>query len=193
MRNGLDAIPERIVLLSGRVASGKSQLSDSLRARYASEVVKTREIIIKLKPRVEVTRSALQRAGAALDEETHGEWIAAELLDRNFGNGSMVIVDSVRIAEQVEAIRKSFGALRVTHIHVRADQEILAERYDKREHKFPELPTYEDVERDPTEAQVDSLQSICDVLIDTGRSTGEDVLVRAAARIGLYVWPKVLW
>ncbi|MGA8840207.1 MAG: adenylosuccinate synthetase [Candidatus Aquilonibacter sp.] len=186
MRNGLDAIPERIVLLSGRVASGKSQLSDSLRARYASEVVKTREIIIKLKPRVEVTRSALQRAGAALDEETHGEWIAAELLDRNFGNGSMVIVDSVRIAEQVEAIRKSFGALRVTHIHVRADQEILAERYDKREHKFPELPTYEDVERDPTEAQVDSLQSICDVLIDTGRSTREDVLVRAAARIGLY-------
>jgi adenylosuccinate synthase len=186
MENDGGPQPERIVLLSGRVASGKSQLSESLRERYSAEVVKTREIIIELKPGVKVERSALQRAGTQLDEETNGEWIADSLSARSFRSSATVIVDSVRIAEQVEAIRKKFGALRVTHIHVRADREVLADRYAKRELKFPELPTYKDVEFDSTEAQVDSLEAICDVLIDTGRSTRADVLVRAAARIGFY-------
>jgi adenylosuccinate synthase len=181
-----DRAPERIVLLSGRVASGKSQLCDSLCKRYSATLVKTRKLIQKLKPTVPERRRDLQEAGAQLDLETGGRWIADELAALDLRGSPVVVVDSVRIPAQVDAIRQMFGTLRVTHIHVRAERSVLTDRYSKRERKFEELPTYEDVERDPTEAQVDVLEDVCDVLIDTGRSTGDDVLVRAAAAIGFY-------
>ncbi|MHB8152408.1 MAG: adenylosuccinate synthetase [Vulcanimicrobiaceae bacterium] len=180
----INGLPKRIVLLSGRVASGKSLLGESLCERYSATLVKTRKIIQKLKPEVPDEREALQHAGTQLDHETSGAWIAQELSLMNFSD--IVVVDSVRIAAQVEAIRKAFGTLRVTHIHVSAGRSILVERYARRVNKIKELPTYDDVENDPTEAQVDNLIEICDVLIDTGRNTPSDILVRAAARMGLY-------
>lgn len=155
-------------------------------ARYHATLIKTRLVIKKLKPDVPDERSALQRAGTELDEQTSGNWIASHLSEADFQNDEIVVVDSVRIPAQAEAIRNAFGTLRVVHVHVGAALSILAQRYAERPIKFEELPTYQEVMRDPTEARADELGNVCDVLIDTGRSTPQDVLVRTAGRIGLY-------
>lgn len=154
--------------------------------RYRAALVKTRLIINKLKPDAANERAALQHAGTQLDVDTGGAWIARELSRTDFDDADIVVVDSVRIPEQVDAIRRAFGTLRVVHVHVTADRGELARRYDKRDVKFKELATYAEVEADPTEQRVEELRNVCDVLIDSGRSTRRDVLVRAAARIGMY-------
>jgi hypothetical protein len=73
-----DRAPERIVSLSGRVASGKSQLCDSLCKRYSATLVKTRKLIQKLKPTVPERRRDLQELSLAARKEsrlaTHTEF-----------------------------------------------------------------------------------------------------------------------
>jgi len=49
-----------------------------------------------------------------------------------------------------------------------------------------ELPTYEEVASNPTEAAVDQLQDLADLVINTLHSTREDVVVRVAAQLGLF-------
>jgi adenylosuccinate synthase len=49
-----------------------------------------------------------------------------------------------------------------------------------------ELPTYTVVRADPTEAAVDTLADAADIVIDTLRSTPEDVVIRVASRLGMY-------
>ncbi len=65
-----DRAPERIVSLSGRVASGKSQLCDSLCKRYPATLVKTRKLIQKLKPTVPERRRDLQELSLAARKES---------------------------------------------------------------------------------------------------------------------------
>lgn len=62
----------------------------------------------------------------------------------------------------------------------------MRERYARRAHREPEPGSYDEAATNETEQMVESLGDICDVLIDTARSTQEDVLVRTAARVGLY-------
>lgn len=148
-------------------------------------MVKSREIIAELEERAKESRDALQAEGDRLDELTGGHWLAEALQRTSFSDDAFVVVDAVRILPQVEAIRERFGRV-VTHIHLTAPTEILAERYHARPRKFREFDSYAEASANKTEAQVESLADYCDVLIDTSRSTKEDVLVRAAARIGLY-------
>ncbi len=49
-----------------------------------------------------------------------------------------------------------------------------------------ELPDYDQVRRNRTERQVPCLAEDADVVVDTDRCRAEDVLVRAAAHLGLY-------
>ena len=117
-----------------------------------------------LESAVEVTerrREAFQTAGDQLDEATDGSWVL-EYLERDLRDlrpSDSVIVDSVRIAKQIDAIRAAYGAA-VTHIHLTAPQAVLAERYAKREGEsgHSESLTYEEAHRNPTEFNVDELQ-----------------------------------
>ena len=49
-----------------------------------------------------------------------------------------------------------------------------------------ELDSYALVRADPTEAKVDELIKMADIVVDTQRCDGEDVVVRTAAKLGLY-------
>jgi adenylosuccinate synthase len=69
----------RIVLLSGPVGAGKSALAEQLVQRYGATVLKTRELITKIRPGIAATRTALQRAGEALDKSDNGAWLATSL------------------------------------------------------------------------------------------------------------------
>jgi adenylosuccinate synthase len=177
---------KRIILLSGPVAAGKTRLGNALVERYEFKAIKTRKLIESL-VQVPNERGALQKAGEQLDQETQGQWVA-EALAREVSRlpeNCSVLVDSIRIGQQAEAIRVAFGA-RVVHIHLTAPPNVLSERYGSRTPNVKELPSYDQVRADPTESAVEKLADIADIVIDTKQNSASDVLVRAATRLGLY-------
>jgi adenylosuccinate synthase len=174
-----------ILLLSGAVGAGKTTLSTALHERYGARIVKTRELIAALKPDADNTRGGLQAAGEALDVQQGGRWVADALLELAPPE-DFVVVDAVRIVAQVDAVRKQFPSVRVQHVHLQAPGEVLVERYARRNRPGDEGTSYETVRANATEASIDDLAAVSDVLIDTSRNRPEDVLVRTAARLGLY-------
>lgn len=186
----------QIIMLSGPVAAGKSELADALQRRFGVMRLKTQDMIVALSGSA-LERRALQAAGEALDQSTKGAWVARELTARltspapgepDIADSGWVLVDSVRTREQIEWVRQSFGS-RVVHVHITAPLGELAARYEARKAKHPrmhELPSYDEVRVDPTEDAIDTLADVADVVIDTLHSTKEDVVVRVAAQLGLY-------
>lgn len=178
-----------ILILTGPIASGKSVLSNDLAERFGFQILKTNELLKELcKNESEETRKSLQAFGTALDLKTKGAWVRDGLtrLVESLPGDSMVVVDSARIAEQIESIRSAFG-LRVLHVHLTAPPDVLERRFKKpRRRKFKEDLSYDAVKKDSTERQVETLADIADVVIDTKRSSEKDVVVRVASHLGLY-------
>lgn len=178
----------RIVVVSGPVAGGKSQLARTLAERFSGVRLSTRELLmLGLAPNEAPTRAALQRIGAEFDESTDGRWVADRLSRRIYdADQELVIVDAARIAGQIEGLRRAFGR-EVRHVHITASRETCAGRYEERRSRaeVQEATTYDEVISDPTEAQVDSLGPMADIAIDTDRDGPEDVVVRVAAHLGL--------
>src|SRR5665213_2575635 len=149
----------RIVLISGPVASGKSELAKRLAQCTSSALLKTKEVILKYFPKTRVERGPMQRAGDRLDRETAGKWVASELAerllsDRDFTNAPLVVVDAVRIKEQVDEIRKAFSSTyRIVHIHVWAPPEELERRFNLRQRSGDPV-TYTEVAQNRTERRV---------------------------------------
>lgn len=181
-------MPRIIVLLSGEIAVGKTTLCEALVKRFGFHVFKTRELIRALRL-VPAERGALQKAGEDLDKKTKGTWVAEALgkMLPDLPENTNVIVDSVRIKQQIDAVRKAFGS-RVIHIHLTADVTVRCDWYEKRRQtaKIKELPSYLEASQNPTELGVGKLSQSADIVIDTDRCTREDVLVRVASRLGLY-------
>ncbi len=179
-------MPKQIILLSGPIASGKTQLGSALVEHYGFRLIKTRSLIQSL-VKVQSERGALQKAGETLDRKTNGKWLA-ESLAREISRlpaDCSVLVDSIRIERQAEAIRTAF-AEPVVHIHVTAPEEELARRYAARNPNVKEMTSYQEVRRNKTESDVRKLADTADIVIDTGQSSPSDVFVRAATRLGLY-------
>lgn len=191
----------RIILLSGPVNAGKSSLAKTLQEpRFGVHRIKTQNIIVE-QTGVDRERRSLQEEGERLDRETDGAWVARALAQRvtaaqsavsDLAGESWILVDAVRIPQQIVHIRQAFGS-RVVHIHLTASREELTRRHgrphEENEDSQPamiELPTYEAVAANPTEARVDELADLADIVINTERSTKKDVVARAAAQLGLF-------
>jgi len=191
-------MPFQIVLLSGSVASGKTTLVIELMKAFPHErihTLKTKELIIdlaqkRLGRKLPSERRALQDFGDQLDEETQGRWVRdalVSLVNRYVSTESspIFIVDAVRILPQVKAIRESYG-FSVIHIHVKAPQKELAQRYKRRDSGLKELKSFKDVEKNATESRVHDLEKSADVVIDTEACDEKDVLVRTATHLGWF-------
>lgn len=174
---------QRIIVLSGAVASGKTTLGDTLVSKYGFQRLKTRQLIHAAKGGA-VEREHLQQAGESLDRETGGKWVV-DALRQSIQGTSMVLVDAVRIEPQIEAIRDVYGPC-VVHVHLTAPLDVLAGRYNHRHGDVQELKSYDDVRKSSTEADIEALASVADIVIDTNRNTPEDVVVRVASHLGLY-------
>src|SRR5882672_9942061 len=79
-----DGVPKQIVLLTGRIAAGKTTLCDHLRRFDDVHVLKTKEIIRsaalkKLGHASQAERKAMQDFGDELDRETKGQWVRDEV------------------------------------------------------------------------------------------------------------------
>ncbi len=163
-----------IIAVSGPIAVGKSQLIRWFEDRFRAVRVSTRELIQSLKKNVPTERGALQNAGDELDRETDGKWVANGLAARmaKMADDAIVIVDSVRIARQVEQLKSRFGD-RVFHVHLTASEEVLRQRFDGRnasgDPTVREFATYDEAKSNPTEAQVEGLGEIANRRIVTDR------------------------
>lgn len=203
----------RIVAISGQVGAGKSTMARGLADRYDAHLISTKDLLrVTAQLRgddLAAERSAMQQYGANLDVETGGAWVAeavAEQIQAGLAGTSsglpadpdvafrgddlpsgLVVVDAVRILDQVDTLRAAFGGASVTHMHLYSSPEELATRYEHRGDGsgLRELDSYDEVAKDPTEQQVSGLLDDADVSIDTERSSISDVLIRAAAALRL--------
>jgi len=134
-------------------------------------------------------RLTLQAAGEELDAQTGGKWLADAISreSETFDDSDEAVVDSVRIAGQISAIRSQFGP-RVLHVHITGRDTELSARYEdrKRAGATGELPSYSQARSNPTEQQVEDLAAIADIVVDTDRCSPDDVLVRVASHLGYY-------
>jgi adenylosuccinate synthase len=189
-------LPKQIVLLSGSISSGKTSLSTLLNEQFGFHPLKTKEVIQSLARQksgkeIEPERRAMQKFGQALDRETNGRWVrdALNRLLRDLGSAApeaLIVVDAVRIPEQIKAIRQAYS-FSVVHVHLKAPKEVLAERYgDRHVEGFQELSSFSEAEKNRTEARVKKLEDAADFVIDTSSCLHQAVLVRAATHLGLF-------
>lgn len=171
----------QVIVLSGPIAVGKTTFSNVLMERYQIEKVSTRKFIMAAKG-VSDIRSDLQAAGAELDVETGGKWLAdaveASLL---VTKAEYLLIDSARTVQQVTALRERFGTDVVHHFHLTAPVEILAMRYQLRSRETREFETYAQAAADPTEASVGALETIADVVVETDKSDAVSCVTYATA------------
>jgi adenylosuccinate synthase len=172
------------------VSAGKSTLSDGLVRQFGAHPLKTKELIADAaREDSRLGRGDLQRIGDLLDRRTKGEWVARALtrIVQSIPDDAIVVVDAVRIIEQVRAIRRAYGS-KVFHIHLEADMKELARRYrhKQRQRDSGEFASYSDLSTNKTERRVGRLAESADGVIKTDRCTKFDVVVRAAAHLGLY-------
>jgi len=180
----------RIVVISGKVATGKSTLAEGLRDKFGAIVFSTRALLEQAARRDAKSgtfnRKFLQEFGAERDRVSGGAWLADELrlLLVDSPRDQVVVIDAVRLADQLTMLRNSFGRT-VVHIHLSAFDDDLADRFKLRRDSIDENLSYELTGNDPTERQVDSLSSLADLHINTSTADMNDVLVRCAAKIGI--------
>lgn len=181
----------RIVVLSGPICSGKSELSSRLKGKHGAQIIKTRDLIKRQLPHVSDDRGALQRAGEKLDRADGGAWVQNALSrffqveQRESVPVGLFVIDSARIQGQIDAVRRAFGTA-VQHVHLTADEEILAARYKQRGTKTKEFKSYAEVKRSQTERNVERLADTADIVVDTARCSFDAVLLRATALLNLY-------
>ena len=181
----------RIVLISGPVCSGKSSLVSQLQVEHSATVVKTKDLILRMSPRTKPERRSLQLAGQRLDRADGGAWVA-EALQRTIDLATVAgtpkglfVVDSVRIAGQIEAVRRAYGA-EVHHIHLTASAEELRTRYEERERAEDASVPYDRLKSNRTEKKIEGLASLADIVVRTDKCSKGAVLVRATALLNLY-------
>lgn len=178
-----------VVVLSGPVAAGKTTLAGQLVKRFGAVPFKTSALLEQhAEGHVALERTAMQEFGERLDRRTDGTWVAYDLVPEinKLNENTIVVIDSVRIAGQIEALRRGLPR-QIVHVHLRASREVLERRYRRRRRsRFAEKATYQEVLDNPTEEQVPTLVEDADIVIDTDQNTIRDVVVRAASYLGLH-------
>ena len=149
-----------VIAMSGPIAVGKSAFIAEFLKRIKGVRVSTRDLILSLR-NVPSERGPLQEAGDSLDRETNGKWVADALAARvkNLGDDSVTIVDSVRIAKQVDHLRVAYVE-KVKHLHLTASLEVLTQRFMDRKKKGDpavlEFATYDEARRTPLKLRLRS-------------------------------------
>jgi adenylosuccinate synthase len=182
----------RVIAVSGSVAAGKTTLARALADGLGGHRISTRDLVVAHACRsglaVPANRRALQEYGAALDEATHGAWVAeaAAVVLATRPDVALLVVDAVRLPAQVAGLRDAFGP-GVTHVHLDAPCDVLASRYAARGERsgLSELSSYAEVAAHAVESVVRGLGSEADIVVDTSHRTAAEVRERVAAAMDL--------
>jgi adenylosuccinate synthase len=173
----------RLIVLSGPIGVGKTSFGNATIDLFGATRVSTRSWLIA-KTNCPNERSALQSAGDKMDAETGGAWVADAVENATrAGDGSLLLLDSARIEGQIRALRDRFGG-DVFHVHLNAHIAELERRYIARKSELKEFATYAEARSHDTEAQVETLAAIADVVLDADHSGPETLASTAMAIVG---------
>jgi adenylosuccinate synthase len=184
-----------IVVLTGEIGAGKTTLANALEQRFNFTVLKTSEALKHWsknkrfrKKQNEDDRMFLQRVGETLDNETDGNWVV-EYFQSKINNTNRIVIDSVRITKQIEALRKCYGYQNVLQIHIFVSENELERRYFSREkldfNDFNAIQKYKVYKSNNTESKVKELLANADLVIDAERTYSEDNIIRVASFLQL--------
>jgi adenylosuccinate synthase len=165
-------------------------LAQHLVDEHGAVCFRTKDWILALRQKTPQNRVAMQVTGEALDRSTKGQWVV-QSLSRALQSGTsisreaVIVLDSVRIPEQVEGLRRAYGAS-VVHIHITASDNELRLRYEKRSKAHKGEPSYEAVKRNRTERTIERLADIADVVINSDRCVPNDIFTRSTSTLDLH-------
>lgn len=175
-----------LLALSGPVGVGKSSFCEVLKTRFGADRLSTRELLLTTGARSE--REDLQAAGERLDRETDGKWVSDAVAEKLSEHGPrVVIIDAIRIKKQIDHIRRAFGdRLRVWHVFIDAEDEVLRERYRNRASLIGEFADYDQLKESETERAIRTLKAVADRVVDASRCEPASVAAQAVAGLGLF-------
>ena len=175
-----------IIALSGPVAVGKTAFGKALASSFPVQRVSTRQYIID-RCGTPNERGALQAAGNQLNLETAGAWVAdaTAAASADCEDGTILLINSVRIVPQVNELRKRFRES-LFHIHLRASDEELCRRYLARHSAVRGFTTYAEVRANATEAAVGALAVVADIVLDADTNDVAALVSAAMAAQGIY-------
>jgi adenylosuccinate synthase len=185
----------QVVLISGRICTGKSGLARRLKDEFGYYLIRTSKTLAEVAKQrgLPSDRMSLQALGDVMDTETHHRWV----LDTVEGHLSSltrtapVVVDNIRTAQQLEHFRQNHDWV-IVHAHLYAPISELERRFQKKNAGPGRgTETYGDADLLKKDSDIAFFMKDADVRINTGRSDGLDTLVRVAARLGLYSPPHV--
>src|SRR3954466_7226435 len=118
----------QVVLISGHICTGKSELARRLNQQFGYHIISTSEILkgIADKRNKPTDRLALQSLGDDLDKETNDRWLLDEAVQKaaNLPNEQPTVVDNVRTWDQLQHFRTYHG-FSVVHAHLWAPKKTL--------------------------------------------------------------------
>jgi adenylosuccinate synthase len=181
----------QVVLISGHICTGKSELARRLKSQFGYHSVSTSKILKETaRKRTTATgRLALQTLGDDLDGETNHQWLLDKVVRAaaQLPEEQPIVVDNVRTWNQLQHFRTYHG-FSVVHAHLWAPRRVLEQRYRKKNAERPGEAgqSYTDADLIKNEKDIESFKKDADVRINTARTDSADTLVRVAARLGLY-------
>ena len=183
----------QVVLISGRLGTGRTRLARRLQKEFGYSRIKTSDVLTKDAKREGLPwdRVSLQKLGTRMNRQTKGRWIADATRRRTakIGNGQPIVVDSVYNKSQVENFRK-VKDWKVFHVHLYANEIELKKRFREHAGIHGKL-TMKEADFLRTKKNRDFLSDDADLQIDTGRTLAGDTFVRTAAALGHFAPPNL--
>jgi len=179
----------KVILVSGRICTWKTDLSSKLERRRGFYHLRTSDKLREIASQrgLPQDRKSLQTLGDTLDRETNGAWVYEFVRDalEIGGSSSPIVVDHLRHREQVEHFRAQ-NMHNVAHIHLYADENFLSSEFRRRKELKPEpvSESYEDA--DPlhgNEEDIRWFKKDADIRLNVTNTDAEDTFVRVCAAL----------
>ncbi|MDE0087268.1 MAG: adenylosuccinate synthetase [Candidatus Poribacteria bacterium] len=182
----------QVVLISGRLRTGRTGLAKKLKSEFGYSQIKTSQVLKHHATEMNLPsdRLSLQEAGRKMNIKTKGAWIADAVKKRiaKLPENKSIVVDSVYNKSQIEHFRK-MKDWKVFHVHLNADTEELSKRFIEYSNKNENLTMAQADFLRPENRKV--LSRDADLKIDTGRTLLGDTFVRTAVALGHFAPPNL--
>jgi adenylosuccinate synthase len=177
----------KIIVISGQIACGKSDLSHALHEKFGFPLVRTSELIKERLGKGNPNRKVLQSAGNRLDRETSFSWVADDLAlkIRRERIDETIILDGIRKKGQIEQLQRSFGHRHVRHVHLQASFEVRRDRFESRGHSTDGGIGFAEICNNLSEREVLKLKDVADIFVDTDRYTQVGIFNHVSSRLKL--------
>lgn len=183
-----------VVLITGKICTGKSSLANDLANDFDYHIIRTRLLIEEQakKRNLSTDRNSLQSLGDQLDEESEHKWLFNTFheIEKNLDSSKNIVIDNIRNKKQLDQFRQHFSS-EIVHVHLYAPTDHLQKRFENKRENDSSLENYDQANILKNEDDVNGFKKDADVRINTARSDHNDTLIRVAARLKLYPPPDV--